>query len=145
MAPADKKFLSGAFKRVFAQKKESYWHSDTGEYPRLLTLDCDAAGLAGKRGIYAAWHLGVRPQWLHIGAAPDLAEAFRELANSPEILAYDQNRGVFAAWAFPPEDQVPGTVLYLRQTLNPAFGSPESPDGADIKPVSCPLPPGTGG
>lgn len=123
------------------------WRPLDQPYPRLMDLDPAALGLSGQDGIYAVWHLGVRPQWLRIGAAPNLAAALSQLAQTPWINAHKDNYGVFVAWAFPPQNQSAGLARYLAETLSPAFQSAPFPgdrafDPA-VSPIACPLPPGT--
>jgi len=74
-------------------------------------------------GVFALWHLGVRPQWVYVGAADDLASAFDAARNDPDMLAYDRNGGLYVAWADLPPEQRPGVVVHLRAALVPAVSA----------------------
>ena len=43
-------------------------------------------GLKGSSGVYVIWHAGLRPEWLTIGHAVNLAQTFEELGGVDEIL-----------------------------------------------------------
>jgi len=122
-----------------------FWSPVQKPYPRLANID--VAGLAGREGIYALWHLGVRPQWLRVGATADLGAALQALAQEPWITAHGDNAGVFAAWAFPPPDQTRGMARYLSERLKPAMQSTtfagDLAFDSSVDAVVCALPPGT--
>ncbi len=123
------------------------WRPLDQPYPRLLDLDPAALGLSSQDGIYAVWHLGVRPQWLRVGAASNLAAALSQLAHTSWIIAHKDNQGVFVAWAFPPQNQSTGLIRYLAETLSPAFQTEPFPEDRAfdpaVRPIECLLPPGT--
>ena len=123
------------------------WRPTDQPYPRLMDMDPVALGLAGQGGIYAVWHLGVRPQWLRVGAAANLGAALSQLVQMPWIEAHRDNQGVFVAWCCPSHNQSAGFVRYLVETLAPAFQSaPFSGDQAldsSAPAIVCQLPPGT--
>lgn len=110
------------------------WLPADRAYPRLAT---NIAGVPAQPGIYALWHRGVRPQWLRVGAAKNLASAFVELAEAPEIAALGID--VFVTWAVPPANQHAGIVRFLIDTLQPALQDV----AVDAAPTAFPLPPGT--
>ena len=116
-------------------------------YPRLMGLHPEPCGLLGREGLYAVWHLGVRPQWLRVGAAANLGAALPQLAQMSWVAAHKDNHGVFVAWAFAPENQIAGLVRYLGETLSPAYQrEPFAGDRAldpTVLSIACPLPPGT--
>lgn len=114
-------------------------------YPRLLGLD--VSNLKGRQGIYAVWHLGVRPQWLRVGGGADLAATLTGLAAVPWIAQHQNNAGVFVAWAFVTPVQLPGMVRFLAEKLSPAFQN-EFYEGdlvvdPAVAPVTIMLPPET--
>lgn len=121
------------------------WQPVGAPYPRLLGFN--ATMLDGRPGLYAIWHLGVRPQWLRVGHAADLGAAVRQLAEASWVKTHETNAGLFLAWAFLPTAQGAGYVRDLVARLKPAFQS--APIFADAsldegtQRVSCPLPPGT--
>jgi hypothetical protein len=123
------------------------WRPTDRPYPRLADLDPTSLGLTGQEGIYAVWHLGVRPQWLRVGAAADLGAALSQLAQTPWVKSHKDNHGVFVSWAFVSQNQSAGFVRYLAETLSPAYQSEPFPgdrafDLATLS-IACPLPPGT--
>ena len=123
------------------------WHPERKPYPRLLDLNAATEGLNGQRGIYAVWHLGVRPQWLRVGAAASLGAALNGLARQPWVAQHHNNAGVFVAWAFVAPEQCAGTVRYLAEKLKPAFQAEAYDGDLPVDPVatliSIMLPPGT--
>jgi len=137
------KFVGGLL--AAKQPAANLWHPSDRPYPRLA--DPASLDLAGREGLYAVWHLGVRPQWLRVGAASDLGGTLRALAQMPWIVSHQGNAGIYAAWAFPPANQYAGMVLYLTQTLKPAFQSATFGSDLALDPTApaivCPLPPGT--
>ena len=120
------------------------WLPADQNYPHLLNLGAVAPA---KDGIYAIWHLGVRPQWLRVGATANLAAALTALARLPWTLVHQSNGGIFVAWAHPPKEQQAGIARFLVETLNPAFQEMnfalDLTFDRDIVPHTFPLPPGT--
>jgi hypothetical protein len=119
------------------------WQPDGKPYPRLLNFNTD--GLKGRQGLYAVWHLGVRPQWLRVGAAVDLGGSLAGLKTAPWIALHENNAGVFAAWAFAPPAEAAGMARFLADKLTPAFQMESCMNDLplDVAPVAVPLPPGT--
>jgi hypothetical protein len=64
------------------------WHPASAAYPSLFDLAGHGAALEGKGGVYALWHLGVRPQWLRIGAGANLMDCLKAAAAAPPVAAY---------------------------------------------------------
>ena len=150
MAKSAKASFAKVFGRVFTsmdRKDDAFWRPDDQIYPRLSEFDAVAAGLDGQGGVYAIWHLGVRPQWLRAGASDNLSKTFEMLTALEEVAAYDRNRGVFVAWAPLLSEQWAGVVKSLTERLAPALQAlsleSEFSAGEDAAPVDCPLPPGT--
>lgn len=150
MAKAPKKSLANVFSRAFSSvvpKKEVFWYPASQIYPRLTELEPASEGLFEKGGIFAAWHLGVRPQWLKVGASQNLAGTFNALSEHNDIVAYDRNRGVFITWAFPSPDLWQSQVRFLVDRLEPGLQnlvfSAELNLAEDTTSEECPLPPGT--
>ncbi len=123
------------------------WHPFDRPYSRLLDLNPGAAGLTGKPGVYAIWHLGIRPQWLRAGATQDLGAALGAFARTEWIRTFHGNAGVFIAWAIPAQNQCAGMAGFLAEKLRPAFqGEAYAGDLAldsAVTPIACQLPPGT--
>ena len=154
MAKTAKQSLANVFSRAVASVRpkaasetESFWCPGDHIYPRLLELDFAAHGLEGKSGIFALWHLGVRPQWLKIGGSHTLGEALSAYSRHEDILSYDRNRGVFVAWAYSHPENWEGQINFLAEHLKPSLQALRTTSEIDVgektEPLLCPLPPGT--
>jgi hypothetical protein len=113
-------------------------------YPRLATLD--AKGVAGQAGVYAVWHLGVRPRWLRVGGGADLGLLIPSLQHHPDLRAMEIHGGVFVAWAAVQVAEIPGAVASLAAQVAPVLQGPVlagevAPGALPVSPF--PLPPGT--
>ena len=132
------KFVGG----LLGGKESNLWLPNDRPYPRLTEADAPA-----REGIYAVWHLGVRPQWLRVGATTDLGAAFRTLEQTPWIVTHQGNAGIYVAWGFPPATQYAGMVRHLTETLTPAFQGEVLMQDLALDAVApaivCALPPGT--
>ncbi len=128
-----------------SQTSPVQWQPVGTPYPRLLGFN--ATMLDGKSGLYAIWHLGVRPQWLRVGHAGDLGTATRQLMEASWVKAHEANAGIFLAWAFVPLTQGMGFARDLAERLKPTFQSVSFPGDValdeGVARASCPLPPGT--
>lgn len=124
-----------------------FWQPADKPYPNIAALDPAAEDLFEKSGIYALWHLGVRPQWLRVGVSANLGTTLTALAKESWVIAHGKNRGVYAAWAWAPPEQGMGVVRFLIDKLQPAFQDGAYPDERAVEPavapVTCVLPPGT--
>jgi hypothetical protein len=112
--------LSEKLADTLAGKPErGLWQPASGAFPRLMLLDAEV--LKDRGGLFALWHRGVRPQWIYIGCATDLASAIKASQCDPDVALYDLNDGVYVAWAqCKPEERI-GAVVHLRQLLSPAI------------------------
>jgi hypothetical protein len=119
------------------------WQPDEKPYPRLIDFNADA--LNRRHGLYAVWHLGVRPQWLRVGATADLGGLLTSLKIMPWITLHEYNAGVFVAWTFAPPTEAAGMARFLAEKLTPAFQMESCMNDLplDVPPVAVPLPPGT--
>lgn len=138
----------GRFLGGLAPRAATPWRPMDKPYPRLALLDPVSEGLsAAVGGVYAVWHLGVRPQWLRVGASPDLAAAFGALRDHPLLAGFQPNGGIFVSWALLPPPVWAGTVKSLAQRLSPALQHVpmlgDAPLDVAARPLPCPLPPGT--
>jgi hypothetical protein len=119
-APAGSSLLARMSKIISRpQRQVRPWSA--APYPRLLTLDPAASGLARQSGVYACWHLGVRPRWLRVGGGADLGALLRCLQMHDLIAACEANGGVFVAWALLPPHDIASAAGALAEQLGPAF------------------------
>ena len=142
---------SGILKRIAGalnggeKDTRASWEWDNGRYPRLMAFD--PTRLSGRSGIYALWHLGVRPLWLRVGYASDLGAAAAFLAAAPLIGAYSVHDGPFLSWSFCEAAEAAGLVKYLAARLNPVLQTEafacDAPLDPGAPPVTCSLPSGT--
>jgi len=136
-----KKLLGG----MLGAAPPTLWQPAGQPYPRLLSLD--VAGFAGREGLYAIWHTGVRPQWLRVGATADLGRALAALVHTHWVVTHEGNAGIFVAWALPPPAETVRMARYLAETLKPAFQHEtfayDWALDASVLPLTCSLPPGT--
>lgn len=98
-----------------------------GKFHRLVDLDPEELKLTGQGGVYVVWHGGVRPAWVYVGSAPDLASAMHSLARNDDLMHYDLHGGLFVSWAFLHEDIWNGVLLFLKMKLNPTEDNPDVP------------------
>ncbi len=133
--------------RIKGKPAPDVWHPGEGAYPSLFDLAPHAAVLKAKSGVFALWHLGVRPQWLRVGAAGDLALCLKAAAEALKESPFRGNGGLHAAWVFMPAVRCPGVVMHLRTRLRPVLQDFPLPGEAawagTPAPVQFPLPPGT--
>lgn len=97
------------------------WQPADQVYPSLFDIKTHAAALNGKGGVYALWHLGVRPQWLRIGAGPNLLDCLNGAAAGLADTTLRGNGGIYVAWAFVDAARRPGIVQYRRNRLEPVL------------------------
>ena len=121
------------------------WQPDP-PYPSLFDHRDYDDRLERTGGVYVAWHLGVCPRWLRVGASTDIAASLKAVADLAPIASCRSNGGVFIAWTLAPPDLRAGIAHYLTQHLRPAFQEPlvagEGAVGAATV-IAFPPPPGT--
>jgi hypothetical protein len=105
-----------------------------GKFHRLVHLDPEAEGLTGASGVFVVWHGGVRPRWVYVGRAQDLAGAFHRLGRDADVMDYEVNGGLFVTWSLIRTDYQDGVVRYLSDALSPAVENPDRP-GTAVRPV----------
>lgn len=144
--PKEPRGLAGRAMRFLTGRAEaSPWLPKNAAYPALTTLDVARTGLQRQSGLYACWHLGVRPRWIKVGAHADLALALAQLRERREITSFDIHGGVYVAWALAPREALAGTVAFLAEQLTPVLQgltiAGEALPAATA--TEFPLPPGT--
>lgn len=126
---------------------EETWQPRDAPYPRLLAADVPMAALQGQSGVYAIWHLGVRPQWLRVRAAQDLASAIAAAKSHAPILTFQPNGGLYVSWMLAAAERAPGLAATLIGQLRPVAQEPalggDLPAAGPPKPLACQPPPGT--
>lgn len=124
---------------------DEYWQPRGAPYPRLLAPDLPLTSLQGKSGLYAIWHLGVRPQWLRVRAAVDLSAAIMAAKALPTVLAYQPNGGLYVAWMLAPAERALGLAARLIADLRPVIQEPVLTGDltGHAKPLACQPPPGS--
>jgi hypothetical protein len=105
-----------------------------GRFIRLISFDPDEFGLHGLGGVYVIWHGGVRPEWVYVDQADDLAKALDAALDNPDIMGYEVNGGLMATWSPVVPEFRSGVVKYLLASLRPLIDHP-APPGDDVTPV----------
>jgi hypothetical protein len=138
--------LAGRALRFIGGRAEtSPWLPKDAAYPALAALDVARAGLQRQAGLYACWHLGVRPRWIRVGGHADLAVGLAQLQQRREIAGFDIHGGVYVAWAPVPRAALAGAVAFLAGQLAPLLQGLTI--AGEVAPAATatafPLPPGT--
>ncbi|MEO5375023.1 MAG: hypothetical protein H7840_12195 [Alphaproteobacteria bacterium] len=147
LGPAEMSLFSFLF-----PKKSPSWHAiptdpkwrrdSRGRFFRLNDVNVDQHQLRGCGGVYVLWHGGIRPRWVHVAAADDLAQALEAARADPDISRYDVNGGLFTTWASVRRDYRAGVVVYLRGLMCPIIQpspSDRSDEPVEVVPVLMPL------
>lgn len=112
-----------------------------GKFRRLPFVELTKENISGVKAVYVIWHGGVRPGWVYVGLAEDLAMDITDAKQSREIMAYDMRGGVFITWQTFPDKQAPGVFAFLSEVLQPEVRNPEVDMYANKQHVKV-LPPG---
>ena len=140
------KTMTGLFAQVFAASPAPWLPSDT-PYPALVRIEPETMGLVRAAGVYALWHLGVRPRWLRVGGGDDLAALLAAQRHDPEVEIFNANGGVYCAWALLALPQIPAVLASLTAQLQPVLRSSSCAGAAVAAEPGTqpfPLPPGSG-
>ena len=95
-----------------------------GKFARLLRVDPEKEGLAGASGVVVIWHAGVRPRWVFIGYAADLAVYLHSIGRNRAIMDFEVNGGLYVTWSLIRAEFQPGVVKYLSGLLKPLVENP---------------------
>lgn len=106
--------------------------SPSGGFYPLLNLDPEEAGLTGVSAVYIIWHAGMRPKWVYVGRAKDLAKALHDLAGNDEIMDREIHGGLFVTWSLVREEFQDGVVSYLIENLEILVDNPEARRNKDL-------------
>jgi hypothetical protein len=112
--------------------------SPKGHFFRLSRLEPDQVAQPGQGGVYVIWHKGVKPEWVYVGAADDLAQALMRSIDEEDIFSYEPRGGLWCSWSLIRPEFRDGVVLYLRGLLKPVI-EPKPGDEVDEEKVS-PIP-----
>ena len=123
-----------------AKPSDPKWaRNKRGKYHRLSLFEPYDAGLSGVAGVYVVWHSGVRPRWVYVDRASDLAGAIEGLQESSEIMEYEKHGGLYVTWANVRDEYLPGVLRYLTETMEPEVDNPDARRiKADPVPVIAP-------
>jgi len=103
---------------VFTKPVDPGWvQKPGGGFFSFLDLDPEESSLGGVAGVYLIWHRGVRPEWVFVGHTKDMAAAFHSAGDTTEIAFYEQNGGLYVAWAPVMEEYRAGVVKYIEETF----------------------------
>ncbi len=106
--------------------------SPSGGFYRLLNLDPEEAGLSGISAVFIIWHAGMRPKWVYVGRARDLAKALHGLAKNDEIMDREIHGGLFVTWSLIREEFQDGVVSYLVDILEFLVDNPAAHRNKDL-------------
>lgn len=97
-----------------------------GKFFRLIHFDPVVEGLRGIGGVFVVWHSGVKPRWVYVAMANDLAPAMEAVMDRDDIMEYDINGGLFITWS-PIKDKFrPGVLRYLHENMDTLVPNPEA-------------------
>jgi hypothetical protein len=96
-----------------------------GKFHRLLHLDTTSEGLKGLSGVYVIWHSGVKPGWVYVGRADNLASALDAAQDNEDIDEYEINGGLYVTWFPVVEQHQNGVLRFLHDTMKPKVSNPQ--------------------
>ncbi len=99
--------------------------SENDKFRRLPFVELGKENVSGMSAIYVIWHGGVKPGWVYVGLADDLAMDITDAKQSREVMAYDMRGGVFITWQAFPKNMAPGVFAFLTEVLQPEIRNPE--------------------
>ncbi|NVK18644.1 MAG: hypothetical protein HWE30_08120 [Methylocystaceae bacterium] len=115
--------------------------SESGKFRRLPFVELAKENVSGVAAIYVIWHGGVKPGWVYVGMAEDLAMDITDAKQSRDIMEYDMRGGAFITWQTFPKNMAPGVFAFLTEVLQPEVRNPEADMYASKEHVKV-LPPG---
>lgn len=104
-----------------------------GSFYRFNTFDPESAGLRGIGGVYVVWHSGMKPRWVAVGQADDLAKALDALFDDEDVMSHSVH-GLYVTWAPIKAEYRAGVVKFLAEAMSPAV-PPPVPKDSKIEPV----------
>jgi len=97
-----------------------------GKFRRVPFIELAKENVSGVSAIYVIWHGGVKPGWVYVGMADDLAMDITDAKQSSEIMEYDMRGGLFITWQVFPKNMAPGVFAFLTDVLQPEIRNPEA-------------------
>jgi hypothetical protein len=110
--------------------------SPTGRFHRFIHLDPEERGLSGVTGVFVLWHGGVKPEWVYVAKAKDLAAALHEVAKDEDVMYYEVRGGLFVTWSPILPQYQDGVVRFLAESLKPVI---ENPAAVALKAKAIPV------
>lgn len=93
--------------------------NDKGRFWKLLMLRPSTLGVAGRGGVAAFFHRGVKPGWVFICATDDLGALLDAAQDDNDIVEYEARGGVYVTWSFVKPEFREGVAKHLRDVLRP--------------------------
>jgi hypothetical protein len=112
-----------------------------GKYRRLAFIELAKENITGMAAIYVLWHGGVKPGWVYVGMAENLAIDLTDARQNRDIMEFDMRGGLFVTWAPINPKAAPGIFAFLTDVLQPEIINPEADAYRTKKQVKV-LPPG---
>jgi len=98
----------------------------SGKFRRLPFIELAKENVSGMSAVYVIWHGGMKPGWVYVGLADDLAMDITDAKQSSEIMEYDMRGGAFITWQTFPNKMAPGVFAFLTDVLQPEVLNPEA-------------------
>lgn len=106
----------------------------TGRFHRFIHLDPEEQGLTKVTGVFVIWHGGVKPEWVYVAKAKDLAAAMHEVAKDEDVMYYEIRGGLFVTWSLVLPQHQDGVVRFLTDALKPVVENTAA-TGLKTKPI----------
>ncbi|SCA56405.1 conserved hypothetical protein [Candidatus Terasakiella magnetica] len=121
-------FLGGGKKKADKSEViEVAWSKNAaGKFRRLPFLELAKENVSGVSAVYVIWHGGMKPGWVYVGLADDLAMDITDAKQSSEIMEHDMRGGAFITWQTFPKNLAPGVFAFLTDVLQPEVRNPEA-------------------
>lgn len=96
-----------------------------GKFRRMPFVELAKENVTGVKAIYVLWHGGVKPGWVYVGYADDLATDLMDAKQNRDIMEYDMRGGLYVTWQVFPDKMAPGVFAFLSDALQPSVRNPE--------------------
>lgn len=93
--------------------------NERGHFWKLLHVRPAVVNLAGRGGVAAFFHRGVKPGWMFVCAGADLGDLFARAKDDPDICEFEMRGGVYVTWSYVKPSFRDGVVAHLREILRP--------------------------